>query len=271
MATDATGTPTSLGIRKYNTSVDAPSGLGFNGAMDDIDALLVARVTKPTGVLTNDVPVWNGTTWVKPTGSHTGTNFLRDDGSWAAAGATTQKKTAITTVNTTVAATDLLAGGITIGAGALGTTGVARLTAWGDSLQNSGGAAAPPRFQLLLGGTVILDTGVSGTLNAGTERGSWRMEALISAQASTAAQYVDFLMTFAPGHQFATQTTNVFTTGNGVYEGDTGVVNGIIVGKGGAAATKDSTAALAVVLNVINGSASASYETKNFGALLEIL
>lgn len=46
MPTDATGTPTSLGIRKYNTSADAPSGLGFNGAMDDIDALLVARIPK---------------------------------------------------------------------------------------------------------------------------------------------------------------------------------------------------------------------------------
>lgn len=43
MATDATGTPTSLGIPKYNTSADAPSGLGFNAAMDTIDALLVAR------------------------------------------------------------------------------------------------------------------------------------------------------------------------------------------------------------------------------------
>ena len=45
MATDATGTPTSLGIPKYNTSVDAPSGLGFNAAMDSINTLLQDRVT----------------------------------------------------------------------------------------------------------------------------------------------------------------------------------------------------------------------------------
>jgi hypothetical protein len=45
MATDATGTPTSLGIPKYNTSADAPSGLGFNAAMDSINTLLVARVS----------------------------------------------------------------------------------------------------------------------------------------------------------------------------------------------------------------------------------
>jgi hypothetical protein len=65
MPTDATGTPTSLGIRKYNTSGDAPSGLGFNGAMDDIDALLVGRVTKPAGIALGEVPVWNGSTFVR--------------------------------------------------------------------------------------------------------------------------------------------------------------------------------------------------------------
>lgn len=67
MPTDATGTPTSLGIRTYNTSADAPSGLGFNGAMADIDALLVQRL-KLTGAptTTGQVPIWNNGTgqWV---------------------------------------------------------------------------------------------------------------------------------------------------------------------------------------------------------------
>jgi hypothetical protein len=60
MATDATGTPTSLGIRKYNTSADAPSGLGFNGAMDDIDALLLARVPKTLLTTTGDLVYASG-------------------------------------------------------------------------------------------------------------------------------------------------------------------------------------------------------------------
>lgn len=186
-------------------------------------------------------------------------------------GSTTYRKTTAKTVNTTVAATDLLNGEITIAAAAMAATGVLRLTAWGDGLQNSGGPAAPPRFQLVFGGTTILDTGTSGTLNSGTERGSWRAEVIIAAQASTGAQYVDMLLTFAPGHQFATQTSNAFTTGNGVYEGDTGVVFGVLQAKGGAAATKDTTGSLALVLNVINGSANAAYETKLFGALVEII
>lgn len=50
MATDATGPPTPKGIPKYNTSVDAPSGLGFNAAMDAIDTLLTfLKVRKNSG------------------------------------------------------------------------------------------------------------------------------------------------------------------------------------------------------------------------------
>src|SRR5688500_2848905 len=38
---DATGTPTTnFSIPKYNTGTDAPSGKGFNEAMDFLDALL---------------------------------------------------------------------------------------------------------------------------------------------------------------------------------------------------------------------------------------
>jgi hypothetical protein len=63
MATDATGAPTALGIPKYNTSVDAPSGQGFNAAMDAIDSIITAK-TLPTAGGANRVPVWNGSSWV---------------------------------------------------------------------------------------------------------------------------------------------------------------------------------------------------------------
>ena len=45
MATDATGTPTPLGIPTYNINVDAPSGNGNTAQMQAIDALLQARAT----------------------------------------------------------------------------------------------------------------------------------------------------------------------------------------------------------------------------------
>lgn len=84
MPTDLTGTPTSLGIGTFNTSVDAPSGLGFNAAMAQIDALIAARVTNPAGKAAGDVPVWNGSAWVVPSGTRNGSKYLRDDGSWQA-------------------------------------------------------------------------------------------------------------------------------------------------------------------------------------------
>jgi hypothetical protein len=69
VATDATGTPTSLGIPKFNTSVDAPSGLGTNAMMDEIDTLIAARIAKPSAPSSGDALVWNGTSWDKSSGA----------------------------------------------------------------------------------------------------------------------------------------------------------------------------------------------------------
>lgn len=82
MAVDATGTPSPLGIPKYNTGADAPSGKGLNAIVDALDTLITARVTKPSGGVNGDVPVWDGSAWRWPTGTRDGTKFLRDDGSW---------------------------------------------------------------------------------------------------------------------------------------------------------------------------------------------
>lgn len=66
MATDATGTPTSLGIPKFNTSNDNPSGLGTNAMMDAIDDLLVDRITKPASPTDGDLLTYDSGTgeWV---------------------------------------------------------------------------------------------------------------------------------------------------------------------------------------------------------------
>lgn len=97
MATDATGTPTTnYAIPKVDPSVDAPSGLGVNAMMDAIDTLLKSTfASKPAGVQTNDVPVWNGTTWVRPSGTPSASVFLRGDGSWASAGGSPSLVTAL--------------------------------------------------------------------------------------------------------------------------------------------------------------------------------
>ena len=273
MPTDLTGTPTSLGIGTYNTSIDAPSGLGFNAAMGQIDALL--KSLGITSLVANDVPVYDSVAgkFKKASGTPSATTFLRGDGTWAPVAETTYRKTTSKTVNTTVTATDLLNGEITVGAGVMGTTGVLRITAWGDFLQNA--AAGPPRWQLVFGGTTIFDTSTNGTVAANATRSGWRLVAEIgnlgvaNAQLASIAGWVG-LSGGSTGFGFTS-----FTTGEGQYAGvgigasTTNVAGYLINGTNTAAV--DTTAANALVLNVINGSASATYETKLFGALVEVI
>jgi len=69
MATDATGTPTvNLSIPKYDTNVDAPSGLGFNAAMDVIDGLINTA---------NKLPVKKGGTLI---GTRRNLNLIQGSG-----------------------------------------------------------------------------------------------------------------------------------------------------------------------------------------------
>ena len=99
MAQDATGTPTAKGIPKYNTATDAPSGKGFNAAMDVIDGLItpdaildtvvdakgdilaasaadtIVRVAVGANgtILTADTAETAGLKWTTPTGIPVGT------------------------------------------------------------------------------------------------------------------------------------------------------------------------------------------------------
>jgi hypothetical protein len=94
LATDATGTPTSPdNIPTFNVDADAPSGLGSNAQMAAIQAALSARINTPAGIVTGEVPVWNGSTWVRssvqnfsPSGlsgyPNDITKKLHGDGSW---------------------------------------------------------------------------------------------------------------------------------------------------------------------------------------------
>lgn len=181
------------------------------------------------------------------------------------------RKTTAKTVNTTVAATDLLNGEITVAAGVMGTTGLLRLTAWGSMLQNSGGAVAPPRFQLVLGGTTILDTGTAGTIAANATAMGWRLTAEILNLGAANAQ--SSRLQFDLEQQITAVGQGLFTTGIGLY------FSGASFGGYGQwradgsnfATAVDTATAKTLVLNVINGSASATYETKLLGALVEIL
>lgn len=67
MAQDATGTPSTVfSLPKYNVNVDPPSGRGFNAFVDDLDSKLNTKFphTSGSGLAVDEVPVYNGTTWV---------------------------------------------------------------------------------------------------------------------------------------------------------------------------------------------------------------
>ena len=197
------------------------------------------------------------------------TKYLNGAGSWTSPAAVTYRKTTAKTVNTTTTATDLLNGEITIAANAIGATGKAVLTAYGDYLQNSGGTTNTWRFQLKLGATTLFDTGaIASALQASATRWPWRIVAEIHNTA-TGAQVCYFTVDFTFGGT-NTSGSATFTTGEGRY----GPASANAVQLGGSAyntSSVDTTSAQALVLNVINPSASASCETKLTSALVQIL
>jgi microcystin-dependent protein len=95
LATDATGTPTSLGIPTLNTGADKPTGVGINAMMAAIDALIVARtVSLPSGMV---APFAGGTVptgWLACDGTAYSTTakanlFTAISGTWGNGGAGT--------------------------------------------------------------------------------------------------------------------------------------------------------------------------------------
>lgn len=183
----------------------------------------------------------------------------------------TYRKNTVKAVNNTVAATDLLNGEISLASSVLGTNGFMRLTAFGNILQNTGANRTPPRFQILLNGTTVMDTGVSGLIAASATRTKFIAECCIM-NAAVASQIADLFMSIG-GTEAVTGIQNSFTTGVGEYSS----VNrqsppGQIIASGSNDGLAINTAvACPLVLNVINGFADPNYEVKLLGALVEIL
>jgi hypothetical protein len=191
------------------------------------------------------------------------------------------RKSTAKTVNTTTAATDLLNGEFTLPGGALGTDKIARLTMSGTFKQNVATNKKIPRFQLLLGGTTLIDTGTPVTALADqlNQEFGWKFVCEIQNLGATNSQQA-----YLTGHlgclgDIATPTQIGFTIGNGIvaYGAPSGPgSSALTVYDGGAVSgidftAVDTTASCAVVFNVINGFSNANYETKLLGALVEII
>lgn len=183
--------------------------------------------------------------------------------------AVSYRKTTAKPVNTTTSATDLLNGEVSVAAGAMGATGGALVTAWGDWKNNSGGAVAPPRFQLILGSSTLFDTGTSGgtCTNAATRYG-WKIVVEI-LNTSASAQVANFLLTMSAGVNL--NGDGAFTTGEGNYVLYTPSARGFGFGEAYNTSAENTATAKTLVLNVINGSANAAYETNLAGAVIQIV
>lgn len=181
------------------------------------------------------------------------------------------RKSTAKTVNNTVVETDLFNGEITIAAGALGATGIARISAFGDVFNNSG-ATGGHRWKLKLGGTTLIDTGLISQLIAGTTRWGWRLRAEIAnSAANVQAISFDLLQAINTG---GGQASVVFTTGEGVYSWGAGAAGGYYptaLAIGMATAAKDTSVAQALELTVTHSAANANLETKLYSALVELI
>lgn len=177
----------------------------------------------------------------------------------------TLRKSLPKAVNNTVAATDLFNGEFTLPA--MGATTIARITAWGDIVSNSGLPAAP-RFQLVVGGSTLLDTGTFTQVQTSGLHTSWRLDGEFANTGATNTQIISANIDL----QALVQAigTGAFTTGEGINTCfATG--NSEIFMQGINTGAVDMTAPRLLEFRVINGAASAQIETKLYGALVEII
>jgi hypothetical protein len=183
---------------------------------------------------------------------------------------TVYRKTTAKAATNTITETDLLNGEIQLPASALGSNGLMRLTAWGDGVYTSGGNQPAPRFKFKVGSgpTIVIDTGTTGgnVVPTSATRCGWRIVVEWMNLGATNSQWatINGFITTTSGLSAANAA---FATGEGIYA-NTG--QAILLFDGSAASSIDTTVAQAIILSVINGSAT-STEVKLFGAIVEII
>lgn len=192
---------------------------------------------------------------------------------WGAAGAQF-KKTSSKLVKGDidgVTETDLFAGSFTVSAGLLGTTGIARISAVGDYLQNIGGTSAAFRFKLKLGGTTILDSGTCGAtaMAAAATRGLWEIEATIRNLGTANSQWVRLKGRLVNPSGWNVVAGAAPTTGAGAYWSGGGASHAFL--DMALSSAIDTSASKLLELTVILPSTNASCEIKLYEAAVEIL
>jgi hypothetical protein len=176
------------------------------------------------------------------------------------------RKTTAKAVVNTVTETDLLNGEITIDAGAMSTNRLVRLTAWGDSINNTGATQAAARFKLKHGAAVPLDTGaLAGPWAASASRFGWRIVAELMNLGATNSQWDTMVMDITISA--VVNLGAAWTAGEGMYSTSANH----LYGTAGVTASVDTTAAQALALTVINPAANALLDVTLRGAVVELV
>lgn len=176
------------------------------------------------------------------------------------------RKTTSKQVVSTNAETDLLNGEITVGGGVLGATGVLRVTAAGDWINNTGATIALPRFKLKLGLTTLIDTNApAAAWAASASRFGWRIAAEIALQPPS-GYWATIDGRFSGS--LANNILATFTTGEGTFGTDAADHAFAIGGSSGAVDTSvDRVLALTVTLPTANALEDCTLRS----ALIEII
>lgn len=270
MATDATGTPTTKGIPKFNTAVDSPTGKGVNAMMDSIDTLLDSYQQNPAGIATGEASVWNGSAWARSSvtrlttvrpqdlgqdGAVTGQPLVWDGSKWAPGSTVLDRLVTDATFASSTAENTLYTK--TVAANTLGSTRFIRLTLWGLASTNAG--TDTDRLRVKWGGTTVVDTGAVQINSGGGISGrAWKMMVYIQADNATNAQTIetDMLLTYSA----ANPTTGTGGIGNNAWGFNIKNTD-----------TKDTTSAQDVVLTWQHGTNSANCSVTIHSAIMELI
>jgi hypothetical protein len=146
----------------------------------------------------------------------------------------------------------------TIPAGTLAVGDALRITSYGDMLNNSGGTKSVT-FRLYQNASLPLDTGSFGSIAGSANRGSWRLDFLLSATSLTTQRGNAMIEVFSGNantwKSSITSTANAISRANGTYTGG----------------AENLANSMTVQLNVVMSAADPNYDFRCQGYNIEKL
>lgn len=185
------------------------------------------------------------------------------------------RSTTLTAVANTVTETNLAVGAIA--ANVLGTDRLARMSAWGDWIQNSGSGLTTPRFKVKLGAgpTTVIDTGATtGDLRAQFAGYGWKLVCEVANRGATNSQLVNFTLSLSYNIGAGSQMIGgAFATGEGVYESipAVGTTIGTVLAEGFNVSAIDTTASMNLAITTILPTATPTCQIQCYGWIIEIV